>query len=48
MIMAIRKAGGKKAKLKIYSNQGHAAGRVVFLTSKLYDWMFAQQRKKSN
>ena len=41
MIMAIREAGGKKAKLKIYPNQGHVAGRVFFLTSEFYDWMFA-------
>ena len=46
--MAIREAGGKKAKLKIYPNEGHAAGRVVFSTSEFYDWMFAQQREKSN
>ncbi len=30
MIMAIREAGGKKAKLKIYPNEGYAAGRVFF------------------
>ena len=49
MIMAIREAGGKKAKLKIYPNEGHAAGRVFFFsTSEFYDWMFAQQREKSN
>lgn len=47
MILAIREAGGKKAKLKIYSSQGHAAGRVVFSTSDLYDWMFDQQRENS-
>ena len=37
MIMAIREAGGKKAKLKIFPNEGYAAGRVVFSTSEFYD-----------
>ena len=48
MIAAIRKAGGKEAKLKIYPNGGHAAGRAVFSTSEFYDWMFAQKREKAN
>ena len=29
MIAAIRKAGGKEAKLKIYPNEGHAAVRPM-------------------
>ena len=44
MIAAIRKAGGKEAKLKIYPDQGHGVGRVVFSTAELYDWMFSKKR----
>ena len=44
MIAAIQKAGGKKAKIKIYPNEGHAAGRNVFGGQELYEWMFAQKR----
>ena len=44
MISAIQKAGGKKAKIKIYPNEGHAAGRNVFGGQELYEWMFAQKR----
>jgi predicted peptidase len=48
MIAAIRKAGGKDAKLKIYPNEGHAAGRVVFSTSEFYDWMFSKKTGKTH
>jgi len=44
MIAAIRKAGGKEAKLKIYPDEGHGAGRVVFSTGEFYDWMFSKKR----
>ena len=44
MIAAIRKAGGKEAKLKIYPNERHAAGRVVFSNAQFYDWMFSKKR----
>ena len=44
MIAAIRKAGGKKAKLKVYPNEGHRAGRKVFSTEEFYTWMFSQKR----
>jgi predicted peptidase len=45
MIAAIRNAGGKNAKLKIYPNEGHGAGRVVFSTSEFYDWMFSKRKQ---
>lgn len=45
MIAAIRKAGGKEAKLKVYPNEGHGAGRVVVADPEYYDWLFAQQRE---
>ena len=45
MITAIRKAGGKRAKLKIYSDEGHGAGRIVFSNEEMYDWMFSQKRE---
>ena len=44
MIDAIRKAGGKKAKIRIYPDEGHSAGRLVFASAELFDWMFAQVR----
>ena len=44
MIAAIRKAGGKKVKLKIHANEGHGAGRRVFASAEFYDWMFSQKR----
>ena len=47
MIAAIRKAGGKQAKLKIYPDQGHGAGRVVVADADYYEWIFAQQRDAS-
>ena len=45
MIAAIRKAGGKKAKIKVYPEEGHGAGRLVFSTREMYDWMFSQKRE---
>jgi len=44
MIAAIQKAGGKEAKLKVYPDQGHGAGRVVVADPEYYDWIFAHQR----
>jgi len=44
MIAAIRKAGGKEAKLKIYPDEGHGAGRLVFSSAEFYDWMFSKKR----
>jgi dienelactone hydrolase len=47
MIAAIKKAGGKEAKLKVYPEEGHGAGRVVVADPEYYDWIFAQQRDAS-
>lgn len=44
MIKAIRNAGGKDAKLKVYPGEGHGAGRVVFSSKEFYDWMFSKKR----
>ena len=44
MIAAIKKAGGKEAKLKIHLDEGHGAGRVVYSTAEFYDWMFSKKR----
>jgi hypothetical protein len=44
MVNAIRKAGGKLAKIKVYKDQGHNARQVVYSSKEFYDWMFAQKR----
>ena len=44
MIAAIQKAGGKEAKLKVYPDEGHNAGRVVVSSEEFYDWMFSKKR----
>jgi len=44
MVAAIRNAGGTLAKVKIYPEEGHGAGRVVFSSAEYFDWMFAQKR----
>lgn len=44
MVAAIRKAGGTKVRLRIYEEESHNAGRKVFGSAELYDWMFAQKR----
>jgi predicted peptidase len=45
MIAAIRKAGGKHAKLKVYPDEGHNARRVVFSSAEFYEWMFSNKRE---
>lgn len=45
MVAAIRKAGGTRAKIKVYPEEGHGAGRIVWSTAEVYDWMFAQKRQ---
>lgn len=45
MIAAIQKAGGKEAKLKIYPDEGHGAGRVAYSSAEFYDWMFSKKRE---
>jgi len=44
MIEAIRKAGGKQAKLKVYPNEGHGAKSLVYSTAESYDWIFSKKR----
>ena len=44
MIAAIKKAHGKEAKIRIYPNEGHGAGRVVFGSAEFYQWMFSKKR----
>ena len=45
MIAAIQKAGGKHAKIKVYPEEGHGAGRQVFSSAEFYEWMFSQKRE---
>lgn len=44
MVDAIRKAGGRQAKIKIYPNESHGASRAVFSSSEYFQWMFSQKR----
>ncbi|MCP4848142.1 MAG: prolyl oligopeptidase family serine peptidase, partial [Verrucomicrobiaceae bacterium] len=44
MIAAIEKAGGKKAKIRIYPDEGHGAGRIAFGGAEFYEWMFSLKR----
>jgi len=44
MIAAIQKAGGREAKLKVYPDEAHAAGRVVLVSADYYDWIFSKKR----
>ncbi|MDA8975910.1 prolyl oligopeptidase family serine peptidase, partial [Akkermansiaceae bacterium] len=44
MITAIKKAGGKEAKLRIFPEEGHGAGRLVLSSAEFFDWMFSQKR----
>ena len=46
MVAAIRKAGGTRARIKVYPEEGHGAGSVVFSSAEFFDWMFAQKRGK--
>ena len=39
-----KKAGGTKAKIKVYRDEGHGAARAVYSTSEYFDWMFSQRR----
>jgi len=48
MIEAIRKTGGKHAKIKIYPDERHNARRLVYSTAEYYEWMFANKNKSKN
>lgn len=45
MVSAIRKVGGKLARIKVYPNEGHGAKRLVISSAEYYKWMFSQKRK---
>ena len=45
MINAIQKAEGKQARLKLYPDEGHGAGRKAFADADFYEWMFSQKRE---
>ncbi len=45
IVAAIRKAGGKQVKIKVYPDQGHNARQVVYSTREFYDWMFSKKSK---
>lgn len=47
MIAAIKRAGAKEAKIKVYPDEGHGAARVVVTDREYYDWLFAQKRDPS-
>lgn len=47
MIAAIRRAGGRDSRLKVYPDEGHGAARVVVTDREYYDWLFAQKRDPS-
>jgi predicted peptidase len=44
MVKLIREKGGKNAKLTIYPDEGHGAGRKAFFSAEFYKWMFGQRR----
>ena len=44
MIQAIRKAGGTKARILVYPEEGHGASRSVLRNKEFFDWMFSQVR----
>ena len=44
MISEIRKAGGRRAKIKIYPEGGHNVRQQVYNGQEFYDWMFSHSR----
>ena len=46
MVAAIQKAGGKRARITVYPEEGHGAGRMVFSSEEFFDWMFSQKRSE--
>jgi predicted peptidase len=44
IISAIREAGGREAKLKVYPDEGHGAGRAAVAEQGFYDWLFSHTR----
>lgn len=44
MIAAIKKAGGTKARILVYPDEGHGASRRVYESEEFFDWLFSQKR----
>ncbi|NNE92671.1 MAG: prolyl oligopeptidase family serine peptidase [Verrucomicrobiales bacterium] len=44
IVAAIKKTGGKQAKIKVFPEEGHGAGRLVFSSKEFFEWMFSQKR----
>lgn len=44
MVAAIKRAGGTKARILVYPDEGHGAGRQVFGSGEFFEWMFSQER----
>ena len=45
IVAAIRKAGGKEAKLTIYPDRAHDARLSAYGSAEFYDWMFSKKRE---
>ena len=43
IIKLIQEKGGKQARLTIYPDEGHGAGRRVYTSREFFEWMFAQK-----
>jgi predicted peptidase len=48
IVAAIENAGGKRARITVYPEEGHGASRLVFSSAEFYDWMFSQVRKNGS
>jgi|GEM_PF-309241 len=44
MVAAIKKAGGTQAKITVFEDEGHNAGRLVWREKDAITWMFSKQR----
>ena len=44
MIRMIRQQGGKQARLTVYPDEGHGAGRRVYESKEFYSWMFSLRK----
>ena len=44
MVKLIEKAGGKKAKIKVFPEGGHGIRGEIFANSEYFDWMFSQSK----
>jgi len=45
MIDLIEKAGGTQAKITVFPEAGHNAGKNVFNSGEFYDWLFGQRKE---